>query len=161
MWRDTKAQAWGFDLIVASAIFLVGVVFIYYFSINDSKFASQDYYALKKESSLIAETLLTGGFPEDWNSQNVVIVGITDEDQLNETKLQRFYNLVQADYGATKPLFNIRYDYLVNFSTPLDVNSNEISYIGLQSSAQKNLAKTERVVVYKGEILTMEVFSWD
>ena len=161
MWFGTKAQAWGFDLIVASAIFLVGAVFIYYFSINDSKFDSQDYSALKKESSLIAESLLTSGFPENWNSQNVIIIGLTDDDQFNETKLQRFYDLAQSNYDTTKPLFNIRYDYLVNFSRAIDVNSIEISSIGLQPNNQKNLAKTERAIVYKGEIITMEVYSWN
>ncbi len=41
-----KAQAWGFDLVVASIIFVVGIVAIYIFTLNFTKETEENFEIL-------------------------------------------------------------------------------------------------------------------
>jgi len=153
-----KAQAWGFDLIIAVMIFVVGILAFYFYSINYSGEGSVGFISLKEEGSLIAESLLSSGSPADWNASNVVRIGIYDNGRINETKLEEFYGM---DYSTTKSLFRVRDDYYLNFSSSLEIGGNPVDYIGLLPSGEENLAKVERVIVFNDKVGTMEVFVWN
>lgn len=156
-----SAQAWGFDLVVGLMLFSIGIVAFYLYSINYAGGSETDYPALQEEAKLIADVLMTSGYPLDWDSDNVVRIGINDDGKINQTKLERFYYLSLNDYEKTKNLFNVRNDYYVRFSGNVSVDGESVGEIGRVESGSENLVKVSRAVIYENKIWTMEVFVWN
>ena len=73
----------------------------------------------------ISSTLVLSGYPDDWNSSNVLMIGIADGQRLNFTKAKR---LKQLNYSSTKRSFATFYDYYIYFS---DNNDNVLNVNGL------------------------------
>ncbi len=160
-----KAQAWGFDLMIATALFLGGIIIFYIYSINYPIEGKKSFEELYYEGSVILDSLLSEGFPSDWNAINVVRIGILDDEKVNETKLERFYNLNNSDYQKTKSLFNTKYEYYFNFSEPITLSSNGqvISGIGFEpiSTSTTNLVKITRVSIYKNKPVSVNLQVWE
>ncbi len=156
-----SAQAWGFDLVVGLMLFSVGIVAFYLYSINYAGGSETDYPALQEEAKLIADVLMTSGYPLDWDANNVVRIGINDDGKINQTKLEEFYYLSLSDYEKTKNLFNVRNEYYVRFSGNVSIGGESVSEIGLAESESENLVKVSRAIIYENKIGTMEVFVWN
>ena len=88
-----KAQVWGFDLMIGSIIFVVGILVFYLYSLNSPDETLGTFSTLSHDGNLIAETLLSEGFPENWDEDNVTDPGILSNNKINQTKLERFYDL--------------------------------------------------------------------
>ncbi|MCH7568382.1 MAG: hypothetical protein IIA87_03090 [Nanoarchaeota archaeon] len=164
--RSKKAQAWGFDLIIASTLFLMGIVVFYFYSLNYPTEGGEILDSLFYEGDIIAGTLLSDGYPDNWDQNNVVRVGILTNDKINETKLERFYTLTNetltpGGYAKTKSLFNTKYEYYVNFSTQMNISGGEIDGIGKQPTDTKNLIKITRFVSYQNKPTTLYVYIWE
>ena len=165
---NTKAQAWGFDLIVAMIIFSVGIVVFFIYSINQPAEAKETLEKLSYDGRLITESILSTGYPENWNSGNVVSIGILNNGKINETKLGNFYSLSQSDYDATKILFNTRYDYfffLDQNMTSISVDVDGIGKLGvnknnINSFNPNNLVKISRFVVYRDKPMAAYLYLW-
>ena len=99
---NKQAQAWGADLMIALVIFSIGIFVFFLYSINAPTEAEESIDNLFYEGKIIASSILSEGHPEDWTFGNVVTIGILSQGKINETKLERFYNLAQADYAKTK-----------------------------------------------------------
>ena len=113
-------QAWGFDLLTAISLFFIGIILFFMYSINYPKESQQEIEILQYESNYISEMLISSGYPSDWNTSNVGKIGVVDDGKINETKLQRFYNLANNNVNPTgylqaKSLFNTKYEFFVNF----------------------------------------------
>ena len=108
--------------------------------------------------------MLSEGFPSDWNANNVVRIGILDEEKVNETKLDRFYSLSISDYPRTKNLFNTKYEYYFNFSEIMTIPSinDDVQGIGLEpvSTNVINLVKITRVRIYKNKPVSVNLYIW-
>ena len=153
---DKKAQAWGFDVMIASIIFVAGITTFYFYAINQPGEAKGILEELSYEGSIIAENLLSEGFPENWNSDNVIKIGITTDNRINETKLGRFINLTNSSYDKTKSLFNIKFDYYVTIS------GSGLGEIGLPNSTDPDsLIKIDRLTIYQEKPVTLTVNIWD
>lgn len=150
-----RAQAWGFDLIVGAMIFLAGIAFFYFYTINYSNGGEEMYQALQKEGALISDSLLSEGSPPDWNEDTVVRIGILTNGRIDETKLQQFRTLAENNYAKTKSLFRIKNEYFIYF------DENPADGIGVSSAETKNLLKTTRVVIYQNKITTMNLYLWN
>ena len=159
-----KAQAWGFDLMIATALFLGGIIMFYIYSINYPAEGKKSFEDLYYEGSVILDSLLSEGFPSDWNANNVVRIGILDEEKVNETKLDRFYSLSISDYPRTKNLFNTKYEYYFNFSEIMTIPSinDDVQGIGLEpvSTNVINLVKITRVRIYKNKPVSVNLYIW-
>ena len=119
-----KAQAWGFDMMIASIIFMSGIIIFYIYSLNYPKESQQTLDTLFSEGDFAAESLLSEGLPTDWNSNNVIRIGLTTEHKINNTKLERFYNLANsqsnpAGYAKAKSILNTKYNFFMNFVNTL------------------------------------------
>ena len=100
--KSKRSQAWGMDLVIALAIFSVGLVAFYIYSLNAPSEAKEVIDSLFYDGKIIANSILSEGYPINWNLSNVVTLGILSENKINETKLRRFYNLTQTNYPKTK-----------------------------------------------------------
>ena len=79
-----KAQAWGFDLMIASIIFISGIILFYIYSINYPKESNEKLDKLFNEGEFMAEVLLSEGLPINWNQDTVVRIGLTTNKKINE-----------------------------------------------------------------------------
>jgi hypothetical protein len=158
-----KGQAWGFDLIVASIIFLTGIVVFYIYSLNYPSEGRENLDSLFYEGNLITENLLSKGFPNDWVSSNVKSIGISNEEKINETKLERLYDLTLAPggYDTSKAIFNTKFDYYFNFSQLMVIDGNTVEYIGQKNINPNNLIKVTRFTIYQNKPVTLNLFVWE
>jgi len=165
---NTKAQAWGFDLIVAMIIFSVGIVVFFIYSINQPNEAKETLEKLNYDGKLITESILSNGYPENWDSENVISIGILNNGKINETKLGNFYSLSQSNYDTTKILFNTKYDYfffLDENMTSITVDVDGIGKSGVNKNNMnninsENLVKISRFVSYKDKPMTAYLYIW-
>ncbi len=167
---EKKAQAWGFDLMIALVIFIGGLVFFYTYSLNYQQESQEKLDEMLFEGDFIAESILSEGFPDDWNENNVVKVGITNNNKVNETKLENLYNLANANanslgYAKTKSLLNTRYEFFFNFTDEIIFGGVPIleGGIGKNYAAQSydNLIKINRFTIYRDEPVTLSLYVWD
>lgn len=157
-----KAQAWGFDLIIASIIFTAGIIIFYIYSLNLSDNTEETLNTLIYEGNSVANNLLSEGSPKDWTLDNVQEIGIHSKDKVNETKLYFFYLLSETDYQRTKSLFNTEYNYYIFFPDPININGTLIEGIGrVPPLDSKNLIKITRLTVYKEKPAILSVDIWE
>jgi len=160
-----KAQIWGLDLMVAAMLFLFGIFIFYLYSINKPT-TKEDFEILFSEGEIITEDLLSEGYPDNWNSNDAEIIGITNKKKINETKLENFYNFVKADYAKTKSIFNTKYDYYFFLSENMSINGENIEGIGKPGATStninaKNLIKITRFTIYKEKPVTAYLYVWE
>ena len=156
----TRAQMWGMDLMIAIAIFSIGAVAFYFYSVS---YTSEESIIenLNYDGNIIADSLLSQGYPSNWTESNVIVSGITNEGKINQTKLEQFYNLSTSDYYRTKNLFNSRYDFWIYLSADVEINSMVIEGIGKKPINYENLIKITKVIIYnnKPETLTLQIWN--
>ena len=160
---NKKAQAWGFDLIVGTSIALIALVVFFVYAYNYGTRGDEKLDKLNEAGELVANSLLSSGYPENWQSGSVTKIGITSENKINNTKLEYFYNISQQDYKRTQAIFSIRYNYFVNLTDPIIINGNEIPGIGLypQQSPTENIIKLTRFTIYNNKPSTLNILIWE
>lgn len=156
-----SGQAWGFDLIAALAIFVSGMIFFYFYSVNYSGQKDSSSVSIQQKAEFIADSLLTEGFPENWNENNVERIGIYDNDKINQTKLEMFYFLSDNNYQNTKEIFNLNDEFYIRFPGEVNIDGNNVESFGNIPTEFDNLIVISRVVVYENQIRTMEVVVWN
>jgi len=152
---NKEGQAWGFDLIIASIIFTIGIATFFLYSLNYPVEGQETIDIFSYEGELIAENLLSEGFPQNWDENNVISIGLLNEGKINQTKLDRFINLSIQDYSRTKNLFNTKYNYYVK------ILDTDVEIIGQQPSDPKNLIKITRYTIYQNKPVTLNVYIWE
>ena len=156
-----KAQAWGFDLMIATVIFLGALLALFIYTLNLPSEREESFKNLAYEGKLITDSLLTEGYPANWDENTVVRIGILSDGKVNDTKLLMFRDLVLSDYVKTKTLFNVADDYYVYFLNEVMANNQPITGIGQPAINHKNLVKLERIVIQNGTIKNMNVQVWN
>lgn len=155
-----KAQAWGFDLMIAAIIFTFAIVLFYVFSINNSHDTQEIIDSLSYDGSNIADNLVSAGYPSDWNSSNVAKIGLLTDDKIDESKLSQFQILALSDYQRTKSLLDSANDYYITFSENITINGTAIEFIGNKNDNSKNLIRTTRMIVYKEKPVAIYINVW-
>lgn len=156
-----KAQAWGFDIIVATGIFIFGIIAFFLYTINYPTGEQEKLDELLYEGNIIADNLLSEGHPINWTTDTVSKIGLINNKTINQDKLEYFYNLSESDYGRTKSILGTKYNYFINFSTPIEISGEYIGGIGLFPLNTKNNIKISRVSIYKNKPTSIEVQIWE
>lgn len=163
-----KGQVWGMDLIIAVSIFSFALTGFYFYALNEQGSSEETIESLLYYAREISNILLSEGYPEDWNSTNVIEMGILTDKKINKTKLEKFYNLTQTEsgYAKTKSLFNTAHDYYFFLEEDLIFGAVTVEGIGKpgitkDTISASNLVKINRIVVYKNKIMTAELYVWD
>ena len=155
-----KAQIWGFDLVIAVTIFLIGVVAAYIYAINFVSESQETLDALFYDGNLISSLILSYGTPENWNLNNVEIPGILTNKKINQTKLENFYELDKTNYQNLKKLLGTKNEFYFNF-TGMEILGQQIEGIGKFPTEQKNLVKIERFTIYNEKPVKFALLMWN
>ena len=109
----SRAQIWSLDIMAGLALFLIGIMIFFIYSLNQPTQAKENFELLSYDSEIITSNLLSEGYPKDWNSTNVITLGITTNNKINQTKLENLYQIiyVEGNYTKTRNIFNTQYDY--------------------------------------------------
>jgi len=163
---DKKAQIWGMDLMVGVIIFSIALTSFYFYTVNEVGGTEEKLGAIAFEARSITNTLLSSGYPEDWNSSNVIELGILSDGKINQTKLERFYDFASSDYSGTKRTFNTIYDYYFFMNENMTIYSNPVEGIGKAGTTRdnvnaKNLIKVNRIVVYNNKPVEAHLYLWE
>lgn len=162
MKKEKKAQVWGLDLIIAVFIFSIGITVFLIYSINYSEEAADTFENLRYDGERIMQTLLLEGSPKDWSESDVARIGILSNNRINETKLERFYNLAQSQYSVSKLLMNTRYDYYFFLDENMEINGKEVAGIGNANfNNSTNIISITRFVIYREKPTTAYLYIWE
>lgn len=154
-------QGWGFDAMMASIIFIAGIVVFYLYSLNLTDQTDETLNKMLYDGNVIAESFLSEGSPDNWDSTNVQKIGLQTKNKINDTKLERFYQLSMMDYQKTKLLLNTNYNYYVFFQENITISGAQIEGIGSIPTSPKNLIKIIRVTIYKDKPTTISIDIWE
>lgn len=163
-----RAQIWGVDLMSGMVLFVIGVMIFFIYSLNQSDEVQDNFELLFYEGKIIANNFISSGYPPNWNSNNVITMGISDDNKINETKLEKLYEMIYVDnnYHITKNLLNTQYDYYFFMSQNMIINSAEVEGIGKPGATKdninaKNLIKITRFTVYKNKTTPFYIYIWE
>ncbi len=144
--KNKKAQVWGLDLVVASIIFLAGVIILYFYAINYSSQSTNQLDEMFYEGDLASQILLTN------EAQ-----GILSIDKINQTKLDDFSKL---NYNIQRNLLGVSNNFYFTFPG-LEVEGNPVEYIGYkENSSAENLVQIDRLTIYNNKPVKFQIFIW-
>ena len=159
--RNKKAQGWGIDLVIAIVIFTVALVTFYFYALNQPGEAPEEIENLFYDGKLIASSILSEGYPEHWNLNNVIRIGILTDNKINESKLDNFWDLNVLNYPKTKSLFNTQYEYYFFLDVPMIIEGNPVEGIGNKPSSPENLVAITRFTIYQNKPVTAHLYIWE
>ena len=161
MWRK-RGQAWGFDAMLASAVFITAITVLYFYTLNYQYKNESPLDEIRYESTLIGDSLMSEGTPVGWTENNVIRIGLLSDGKINSTKLSQFGDLTLNNYQRAKGLLTVRHNYLVNVSSPVTVNGQLVQSIGQSpTSSAENVISVIRVNAYNNIPITLKIVVWD
>lgn len=166
-----KAELFSSDFMISILLFLSALIIItlYYQNLQSDVYETSnrnDIYAKAIDvASLLAES---SGYPPNWDSTNVEVIGLYDSGKFNLTK---FEELKKIDYQTVKTMLGTgSYDFFIslnNVSGSIIVKPSDPSFsysygMNAVNAEQITVVKRLGVVDLEGNAtkVTMEVILW-
>lgn len=163
-----KGQIWSLDLISGMALFLVAIMIFFIYSLNQPSQARENLELLSYDGKIIADNLLSEGCPTNWNPNNAIILGLTTNKKINQTKLELLYEMIYTtnNYTKTKNLLNTEYEYYFFLDQNITINSNSLEGIGKPGATKaninaENLIKITRFTIYQNKTTPLYLYIWN
>ncbi len=110
-----KAQVWYTDFILGLLIFTVTATMVFKFAVDNSLIDTGSS-ELAAEAQALSEDLMGTGYPEDWDQDSIIRIGITDgEHVLDKSKLAMLSGLVNSSYDRIRIMSGLTRDFQVEF----------------------------------------------
>ena len=169
-----KAQVFFTDLLISIGIFSTAVVLFLALSTNLEP-AENTFEVLVSDSNAIGDSLMSSGQPFNWNANNVIKIGLTDNYRLNTSKVQQLMNLspviatslfgTSANYAV---FFQDKHNNVLNFNgcvfTNADLTVSNITESYCENftiTPDNNLVSIERLIMHNFEIIKIEIRTWN
>lgn len=163
-----RGQIWSFDVMIASALFIVTILIFFTFSLNQSDETTEAFDLLFYDGNVLADNIMSEGYPKNWNSSTVSIIGLTTDNRINQSKIEELYTMIyfENNYTRTKNLFNTKYDYYFFLDENMTANSNSIEGIGYPGATKsninsRNLIKVTRFTIYQNKTVPLYIYIWE
>ncbi|MFH1591718.1 MAG: hypothetical protein ABIC95_07395 [archaeon] len=158
------------ELMIAALLFAAAISIYYAYGPHEN--GHSNIADLTREARLISDSLISRGHPVGWTLMDVERIGLTDgENRLNTTKLEQFANITYEDARFS---LGASYDFVVTIEetdgTPIPIPYAENDTIGmpgmtpdfvLTMEGVTGAIQTERIVVYRGKLITLRVLVWE
>jgi len=168
-------QSFFWDFVVGATIFTIMIIlFLKYNNMFDKE--GDSMATAVEEAKVVAESLVTAGYPNNWTQDDVGKIGISNgKGRIVQGKLDSFININADDYDNSRFLLSITHDYIIFFKdknnniVEMPTDNGTITAVGKpgyspdnirQQEELKDLAKVERYVIYNSEIVRMIVYVW-
>lgn len=155
--------------------FLVGLIIITIAVILAMKLVfvlnnSSDFADVKKQAIITSQSLMSEGYPVDWNETFVLRPGILTDYKFNSTK----WSVLQSmNYAKLRPLLagsHEFYFYLINGGGVINISDCGVGsssvIVGVNCTPDfsfindKNIVRVERLVSYNNTIVSLVVIMW-
>ena len=110
---NLKSQAFYSDFVISILIF--GIILLIYFTYT-TNLSSNDAGLLDDlltDTKVVSSSLTSSGYPDSWDSDNVVRIGFTDN--YNRIDNAKFNEFIKISYNKSKSLLGTTYDYFLFF----------------------------------------------
>jgi hypothetical protein len=162
-----KGQIWSADFLLSAVIFFVALaILVFTWNTTTEQISDQTVVAdIENTGLFISDSLIrTSGLPADWNSTNVRVIGlVSEENVLDNTKLNRFINL---SYATSKDLLGTgghEFYFSLNHinGTPVQNEYGQNITAGIYPFQNATLViPVERYVLYNREIKKLSFALW-
>jgi hypothetical protein len=162
---DKKAQIWSLDLIIATTIFLIGIITVYLFSVNLSSEADENLNTLLYEGNLIASNILSNGSPSNWQLGNIddtIMPGILTDGKIDASKLAKFDSFLASPQNVAKIKIklNTKFNFCFNVSgKEFGDDYGKICTIDMPADVS-NKIKVTRFTIYNNITRKFELEIW-
>jgi len=154
-----KAQVWYTDFIVSVLIFMIALVIYFEYVNNLSKEEESKIDEMLMSAKVMSNSLMSEGYPDEWNQSNVEIIGIIDDKRINQTKIENFYNM---SHNSAKLKFGLSQNYYFYLE---DRNGQKMGISEKEATGEEpvnpvKLVKLNRVTIYNNSIVKAVVQIW-
>lgn len=151
-----RAQVWYGDFSIALLIFMVAITAYVSYTYAESVEERGEMTELLIDAKVIASSLISEGYPTDWNTSNVTRVGLTDGDyHIVQEKLDSFNSFSYDDradaIGTTKD-----YYFYLQYT-----NGTKFNQLGLNGSTADKLVQVTRIAIYEDVFVRMVFYLWE
>ena len=164
---DRKGQVWSFDFIASVTIFFM-VLMVLFFVWEYTTLQNNDQIVFNDMESTALDTIDTmirvRGFPEQWDSSNVEVLGLASEENvLNESKLLEF---VSMDYYNSRRVLGILgygfYFQVLNLNDTQAYSGSTALLTGADplASSATAIVPVERYVLFDHKVAKVRFTLW-
>ena len=128
MGKNIKGQMWFMDFAIGMVVFSTALIAYYVYTTNISKADTAALDDLTSDVKIVASSLTSPGYPDNWNSNTVTRIGFTDN--YNRIDNAKFVEFNEINYNKTKKLLGTTYDYFLYFVNESGDVQNVEGYCG-------------------------------
>ena len=156
LYKKLKGQALSFDFLIACTILILAISIL----LIQVGYTTKELNEVRDKNELIDETyklseiFFDEGYPKNWNSSDVVIVGMETNNRIDWQKLK---SLEEIGYQKSLILLGLKNDY--NFTIFKD-NSTFYSF-GKNTENASSIVKVDRVGILNNSIVSIQVLVFD
>jgi len=152
------SQIWSIDLILSFFIisFLLLIIPLLYFGQEEKGY--EKIKEMNEYGDYLIETILSEGYPQNWNTSNFIKIGILTNGRVNNTKLNNFYNLTKENYKLVKESFGIPYDFFFYLEETEGIGKPDFN---LSAKNYSNIIKITRITIYEENPIKVEAFIFE
>jgi len=153
-----KAQSLSYDFFIACIIFLLVITLIFSL-LKDSNIQItevQKINQITRVSDKLSELWMRKGTPENWDSTDVISIGLISDSRLNQTKLDYLnsigYQNVKKMSGSGVYEFYLRI---------YDLENNTMFDFGLYPFDSEFVSKNQRIGILDSSIVFIDTVVWE
>jgi hypothetical protein len=153
-----KAQTLTYDFFIATSLLLlllITTLFLFYYKIENIE--------EEKEKSEMVNVLIYAsdiwfkeGYPKYWNVDNVIEIGLSNNNQINTTKVRL---MEEMGYQKLASLLSLG-TFNVNYFVYLQNGSLIYSFPSLSYEKAKNVVVLERIAIWNDSIVKVRTLVW-
>jgi len=159
-----RSQSWYVDYIVSFVIFAIALFMLIE---NLPQMESESLDSISIEANVLSDSLLSEGNPANWNSTDVIEIGLLTQGVIDDSKV---YRLNSVSYKGARALYGMRSEFLIYFDKGGKLyNISLFQYYGAPGANMTNIdsmfrprqiVHSRRLTSYKGDIIAMNVVVW-
>ncbi|MBW2999983.1 hypothetical protein KY339_04885 [Candidatus Woesearchaeota archaeon] len=151
-----RSQVWYTDFIIGILIFSIAVTTFFYYATGAGEDDGSNLNDLIIDAKVIAENLVSEGYPTDWTPATVERIGLTNGNQrIDQSKLDDFTNMT---YSERKSALGTPKNYYFYLEYP---NSTKFNILGQEGNSSNRLVQITRLAVYESQPVRMVFYLWD
>ena len=143
--NSKEGQAWSLDIVIASVIFMIGIIVLYLYAINYLSKPDERLKEMFYEGNLASELILS---KDDF--------GILTGHKVNQTKLDSF----NSTYQNKKSLLGIRRNFYFVIDG-LELGGSPAEYVGAKNPDPENIVQITRITIYKDKPAKFQLYVWE
>jgi hypothetical protein len=111
---------------------------------------------ITRTSQSLSELWMREGTPKDWNTSNVIDLGLTSNSRFNQTKLNRLNDMI---YSEVKKMAGVgAYEFYLRI---YDTDNTTMFDFGLYPSVAEFISKNQRMGVLNSTIVFVDTVVWE